>query len=529
MILIYTFLGSVFSALVFTPMVLGLAGRYGVVDIPNARGVHTRPVSHIGGVSIFISTMLVTIIAAYVYMHTTGLPDWGQMTALLLAGTFIFVIGFWDDVVNIRAIFKLAAQISAGLVVCLAGVRFSSINIRNVASFEMGWLGWPVSLLWIVAITNAVNLSDGLDGLAAGVSLIACAVIVSCVIGSGFTTIIILILAMMGSLGGFLFFNFHPAKIFMGDGGSQFIGFMIASVSLICLSRTGGMLVPATVIIALGVPIWDMGLAVVRRISERRSVFAPDRSHIHHRLIDMDFKQGQAVMLIYLVTSIATGLGMFMRVTGVTGSVVIYLCIQFIFLLFFRLVGAFSARELLTNLTQRYRTEREIKQEKECFEKAQLLFRRAESFEQWWKALCVTAANMRVNSFTLSFNERDLKPSIHWHGENGYWRRSRDRLEVSIPIFGNRFDLPAKLRLVICKNGSLESAGRKITLIARLMDQYGFDGLMREKERTQDHLTDSIPRDTLGSEANDAEFDSVSMRRPRQDKDVVVLSYETTR
>ncbi len=247
-----------------------------------------------------------------------------QVTALLGSAAFIFLLGLVDDLRHLPARFKLLAELAAAGTLCLVGVRIDEISLVDGYSVSLGWFGCPLTLLWVVGITNAVNLSDGLDGLAAGISAIACGVIAALAINSDNPMMAVFALSLVGSLSGFLVFNFHPAQIFMGDCGSLFLGFTIAASSVMCMTKSSaivGLTLPA---LALGIPIFDTLFSMLRRFLERRSLFAPDRRHFHHRLLEMGLHQRHAVMIIYVLTLLSSGLGLLMIVTQDIGALLIF-------------------------------------------------------------------------------------------------------------------------------------------------------------------------------------------------------------
>ena len=242
-----------------------------------------------------------------------------QIVVLLASATGVFLIGLIDDIRHLPVLPKFLVEVLGATALCLVGVRIDSIDFTGGQVLHLGWLGCPLTLLWIVGVTNAVNMSDGLDGLAAGVAAIACGVIaVFAIHGSTIHTglaqsndvmMALFSLALLGGLSGFLFFNFNPAKVFMGDCGSLFIGFTIASASVMCVSKSSalvGLTLPA---LALGIPIFDTLFSMLRRFLERRSLFAPDGSHFHHQLLRLGLNQRRAVIIIYAVTLVAAGSG----------------------------------------------------------------------------------------------------------------------------------------------------------------------------------------------------------------------------
>ena len=314
----FTFCVSLFAAVLLTPLVRWLAIRVGAVSAPRARDVHERAVPRLGGVAIagaFFAPLLgLAIIDTSVASTLKAQPQ--LALGLLVGGVGLGALGVADDTIGVRARTKLAVQLCAAVFAYAMGFRIEAVSIPLLGVWEMGIFALPVTALWIVGVVNAVNLIDGLDGLAAGVIFFAALTnFVIAVIGHQIFVAVVMA-AIMGAMVGFLFYNFNPAHIFMGDSGSYFLGYLLATASLTgAMQKTStavSLLVP---IVALGVPIFDTLFSMVRRTIERRSVFSPDRGHVHHRLIDMGITHRRAVMLLYgvsilmMVSAIAIALG----------------------------------------------------------------------------------------------------------------------------------------------------------------------------------------------------------------------------
>lgn len=283
-----------------TPVVKMLAHRVGAVDVPkDGRRMHNHPVARMGGLAIFFGFILSVLVFA---------PITRQLQGMLLGGVVIVVLGIFDDVYALRAKFKFVVQIMAALVAVYYGNIIEVLSNPNLFSsnpyWDLGILSIPITVLWIVAITNAVNLIDGLDGLAVGVSTISSMtlLVIALLVSEG--EVAILMAALAGSCIGFMPYNLNPAKIFMGDTGSTFLGFILAVVSIQGLFKFYTIISFAVPFLMLGLPIFDTCFAFVRRISHGQSPMSPDRSHVHHRLIDMGFNQKQAVAVLYVISAI---------------------------------------------------------------------------------------------------------------------------------------------------------------------------------------------------------------------------------
>lgn len=473
---ILVYLGSTLLALIITPLVMRLAQKLRIVSIPGNRHMHEEPISRIGGVAIFLSLTCIVIPALFFsdIIGRTFDDALSKTIIMLCAAAFIFLIGLIDDVKanGLPAGVKLLVQVIAAIVVCQAGITIKSLAITSRFTLDFGWFSWPLTVLWIVGITNAVNLSDGLDGLAAGISAIACGVIAIFALNSGNIVMAVFMFAMLGSLTGFLFFNFNPAKIFMGDCGSIFLGFTIASSSVLILTETPTFIGMALPVLALGIPIFDTLFSILRRFLERRSIFAADRRHFHHRLIDLGFKHHQAVIIIYTITLVTVGLGMLMLVTRPSISVIIFFCLLFMSIYVFHVVGAIRLRETIKGLRQKYKIKQEIQKEIRNFENAQLYFRQAQTFGQWWQAVLKTADVMGFSNLSLPLVHRDGSAYILNWRQNDQSVDPNDILKLNLPVQDRRAGPKLNLKIEIFRNTYLESAGRRIALFMRLMDEH---------------------------------------------------------
>ncbi len=289
--------------LISTPAVIALAKKTGAVDKPDARKVHKKPVPRIGGAAIFLGFMSAIILTAIMAKFQGEMLF--EVIGLIVSGTLMFLVGIVDDYKNLPAKVKLLGQIVAAAVLVLAfDVRIDFITDPFGDYIYLEWFAVPATLFWLVGITNTVNLIDGLDGLAAGVSLIAAGTIFLVAMEQNFFLITILTAALAGAAFGFLFYNTNPARIFMGDSGSLFLGFMLAGISVIGATKSTTTIALIVPILALGLPILDTTFAIVRRYRGGQPIFKPDKGHLHHRLLNLGFSQRQAVFLMYLFSAI---------------------------------------------------------------------------------------------------------------------------------------------------------------------------------------------------------------------------------
>ncbi len=471
---LHSCLGSACLALLITPVVIRLAHRIGAVDRPGIRAVHTQPVPRLGGVAVFLSAMgLITAVLFLGNSPREESPAAGvRLLTLLLAATFIFLIGLVDDLRGLTARLKLLVELLAAALLCSVGLEVQSLDMGDDLVLDLGGGGYLFTLLWIVGVTNAVNLSDGLDGLAAGVSAITCAALAIFAIHSNNWAAGVLTLALLGSLSGFLVFNFNPAKIFLGDCGSLFLGFMIAALSLWCAAPSGVFAALAIPALTLGIPILDTLFSMLRRFLDRRSLFAPDRSHFHHRLLDLGLPHRRAVLLIYLATLLAAGMSLLMIGRGARVSLAVVGGVLLLLVLLFRIVGAIRLRETLVRLQNRHAHARQEQQDRRTFEDLQLRFRQVRDAAQWRQAVCDAARHMDFAWISLTTTYPDGRTEKElWRGLQANFNPARI-ITMTIPLPAGTAGLLRQFEIAICADGSLEAANRRATLFGRLLDEY---------------------------------------------------------
>jgi UDP-GlcNAc:undecaprenyl-phosphate GlcNAc-1-phosphate transferase len=480
------YIGSLLLAALITPVLIRISRAVGICDNPDARKVHTSAIPHIGGTAIFLSMIVMVIPTLFLDNHIgeSFRKTQIQVITLLATGSFIFFVGLIDDLHKLRARYKLLAQVFAAVILYLAGVRIDVLNVANLFTLHLGLFSFPITILWFTAITNAVNLIDGLDGLAAGIATIACAVIAILAFHSCQPLMIVFMLALLGGLSGFLFFNFNPARIFMGDCGSMFLGFTIASASVMCGMKSKTIVALALPALALGLPIFDTIFSILRRYLQRRGIMSPDRSHMHHRLLDMGLHHRHAVIIMYAMTILTAGLGTFMIYTRNVQTIMIFVCILLLLILAFSIIGSVNLRETIKGLQKRHAITNQMKQERESFESVQLQFCRARTFDQWWQSVCLAARHMNFATISMSVTNRDGTKRILTLGREGEQSEPQNIVKMVVPIRDRRVGPHLELKAKVHSDGSLESAGRRITLFARLMEEYGIAHLKNETKNT---------------------------------------------
>lgn len=318
---------SIVIAYITTPLAIRFAKKIGAVDIPkDGRRMHDHPIPLLGGLSIIAAFVAVSICCGQTRV---------LVPQILPGAAIIAVLGIIDDRKKLHAWPKLLVQCIAAGIAVLSGVRISAINLFGNSGFGLGALTIPITILWIVGITNAVNLIDGLDGLAAGVSTIASLSMLSVALLRGQFAVAIFTAALAGGCIGLLPYNRNPARVFMGDTGATFLGFTLSIISIQGLFKYYAAASFALPLLILGLPIFDTASAIVRRLWEGKSPFSADRNHLHHKLIDMGLSQKQAVRSLYAVSTVLGIIAFLFALFGVNiGLHFLFIGIIFIVLIY---------------------------------------------------------------------------------------------------------------------------------------------------------------------------------------------------
>jgi UDP-GlcNAc:undecaprenyl-phosphate GlcNAc-1-phosphate transferase len=316
-----------------TPLIGKLALAAGVVDKPGGRKVHDGPIPSWGGLGIFLG-----FVVAAVYL----LPLEHELVGLILGGALILVLGMIDDWKELSPLGKLLGQIAAATVMVLFGVTVRFVTNPFGGIIHLGVFSIPLTIGWIVAITNALNLVDGLDGLAAGIATIAASTVAVVAFGQHNPEVGFCAVLLAASSLGFLPHNFHPAKIFMGDTGSLFLGFILASLSVFGLTKSATAFSIILPILILGIPIFDMLFAIVRRVLKGQHIYTADRDHLHYRLLAVGLTHRQTVVVIYLVNLLLGGSAILLTYLTTDQGLVVLLCLLSAILYAANKVGLFA-------------------------------------------------------------------------------------------------------------------------------------------------------------------------------------------
>ncbi len=285
-----------------TPLAKKVAFKVGAIAKPRKRDMHSVPIPRMGGIAIFAGFMITFLIVIW----SLPIVNLKQVLGIFLGCSMIFLLGFFDDMYELPAKPKFLIQILAATVVALCDIRidFFSIPFIGDSAYETTFFSIPATVIWIVALTNAVNLIDGLDGLAAGISSIASLCLMVLSISTGDPRGALLTATLAGSCMGFLPYNFNPASIFMGDTGSTFLGFTLGITSVMGLLKGYTIATIFVAVLVLGLPIFDTSFAILRRLLAGKPIMSPDRGHLHHRLVDKGYTQKQAVVTLYGISGI---------------------------------------------------------------------------------------------------------------------------------------------------------------------------------------------------------------------------------
>ena len=291
----FPFMLAMFVSYVLTPYIKKLAFKIGAVDRPDNRKVHKKIMPRLGGLAIYIAFMIGCVASMEITWDIFG---------ILLGGTLIVALGVADDVYQLPAKVKLLGQIAAACVLVIFDIRIEWVNNPLGGYFYLDMLSMPFTIFWVISFTNVVNLIDGLDGLAAGVSAIASLTVILVAVQMGYFHVAVLTAALAGAIIGFIRYNFNPATIFMGDTGSMFIGYMLAAISVYGAVKTAATIALIVPAIALGLPILDTAFAIMRRYVNGRPIFQPDKGHLHHRLLATGMSHKETVLFMYGITAV---------------------------------------------------------------------------------------------------------------------------------------------------------------------------------------------------------------------------------
>lgn len=458
-------------ALMLTPLAIRFAKTYNVYDLPDSRKVHSNPIPRLGGVAIFLASLF-SYFAAGLFLKSEQQALFESTRPLVMGATLMFLVGFWDDIRNLSAKKKLSFELLATLYLCSSGYRVETCVVFGTEIVFPVWFSWALSIVWIVGLTNAINLTDGLDGLAAGVSAMVCSFLAIICFIAGHIGLCLLLLTVSGSLMGFLVFNSNPAKIFLGDSGSLFLGFVLAGTSIM-IAHNGTLNQYMLLLASFMLPLLDTLLIMFKRYIDRRSIFSPDQNHFHHRLLNFGCRHQQAVLVIYGITFAGLLCGLVVIYVQPWISIVVCGSLMFAVLMIFNCVGAFHLKEISEGIRKKMTLNSQIKNELSEYETIELSFRRARTLPEWWNASCLAAERLHIAQLTLSIDtSAGTISACEWKSKE-YGLMTEGLFSMTVPVLNQSGGSRYSLRVDIQPNRSFESSGRIMTLFSRLIDKYG--------------------------------------------------------
>lgn len=305
---------SLIVTLLVTPLVGRVSTRLGLVDAPGGRKVHVRSVPRLGGLAVCLAAAASIAVTLSFTTTTFEQPLWETLKPLVIAGAIIFAVGLVDDIRGLGAGSKLLLELAASVVIMSSGLLIERVTLLGL-TIPLGWMTWPITAAWLVGMTNAFNLIDGIDGLASGIAVLAGAACGAILVVRGHDAEALLLASFVGAAAGFLFFNFSPASIFLGDSGSLVFGFLLAATAITGWQKGATALATGVPLLIFALPIADSALALARRSiappSDGRSIrnvlrqiAQPDREHIHHRLLALGWSVRRTVLVLYLISAI---------------------------------------------------------------------------------------------------------------------------------------------------------------------------------------------------------------------------------
>lgn len=380
---------SFFASVFLTPRVARLAHRLGWLDQPNARKVHAVPTPRLGGVAIMISFGLALLPLFFIDSAVTQklrqqLP---QLESIAAALGIIFLLGILDDIVGVPPTIRLLVEVGCSIWVFFHGIAIGSVTNPVGNFWATGIWSLPLTVLWLVGITNACNLVDGIDGLAAGVALFAIFTLALMSALAGNIALIALLAALAGATAGFLLFNFHPASIFLGDSGSLSLGFTLASLSVLWGEKGSVAIAVVGPILLLGLPILDMGLAIARRYFSGVPIFTSDRDHIHHRLLRLGLSTRRVVLILYGVCFVFSAMTLLLAHAQVGAALFILIAVLGVAWVMLSRLGYYEIGEINLTLRRGLLEQHNIIRQRVQLRKATEVIERAKDFEELWNSI----------------------------------------------------------------------------------------------------------------------------------------------
>ena len=479
-------LAAAFLTWLMSPLCAGMARRLGIVDSPDVRKRHRAATPYFGGVAVFAGIAASLVVASGLASSDPAEAGFASLDrpllALLSGAGVIFALGLLDDVRPVRARYKMLLQGGVAVWMWSAGIRLESVPlIESAFSLNCSYLSLPLTVLWIVGITNAVNLIDGLDGLAAGIGAIAAAAIAYVAFQLQQQAVGLVLAALAAALVGFLVHNRHPARLFLGDAGSLLIGFLLATCAVTTTSNASDISALGVPLLALAVPILDLSFTVIRRLMERRGIFSPDRNHVHYRLQGIGFTHGQAVTILWAESGALTVVALLPLwfAASPTQQATTFVVVALAHLAFFRFAGAVRLRESIRAFRAAARRTQDARRRQREYDNLDLQFRQAHTLDTWWHALEHSAERLGCVSVQLELPRRTGGAVTRG------WRdgeRARSVVQTTLEIPDRRSDQALRLHVGLASE-SLEGAAESVAVLSKLLDRYPASQLGKDEWR----------------------------------------------
>jgi UDP-GlcNAc:undecaprenyl-phosphate GlcNAc-1-phosphate transferase len=433
---------SALIAFLATPYAMKLGVRIGALDHPGGRKVHDKVTPRCGGVSIYVAFFVPFLLLLIFKTDVTDLVEWDRLSrGFVVCSTLLLAVGLLDDVRGMRAPVKLSIQIGVGLIAWWAGFQINVVALPYLGAVDLSMFGLPVTILWFVAIINAINLIDGLDGLATGTALFVSITLAIVSLLRDNYLAGLLFATFSGALLGFLRYNFNRASIFLGDSGSYLIGFVLAALGIGTSQKSSVTVAILIPVIALGLPLMDMALATFRRFVFGTEIFTPDRKHIHHRLLDLGYSPRRATLLLFGITIL---LGLTALVTENLRDDKVGLILAGLTILSVLGVKKLGYLEHFTAESffgwfADISDEVGIRKERRAFLSQQMAICGSENIYQFWNHLLTAAENIHVDAVSLelaseSFGGNQV-PRLEWKNASlGEVEAEDEVLRIEIPL-----------------------------------------------------------------------------------------------
>lgn len=420
----YVFISALCCALFFTPLARRFAHHFHIIKRPTDRDLHSLPTPRIGGIALYLSFILALATSLFLETKVSILLYDPRYLVIFVGATGMFITGLIDDIYGLKPSTKLISQIIMSLLTWYGGVQITVLSASLSSGFDLGWLSLPITVFWIVLVTNSINLIDGLDGLAAGVVLfVSMTMLLLCVLNQNYITAIGFT-ALAGTVLGFLRYNFNPASIFMGDCGSYFLGYTIAALSIMGSVKgqtTFAMLIP---FLALGIPIFDALLAPLRRFARGKKLFNPDSDHLHHRLLKSVEGHRNAVLILYLLTVILSASAFSLVYIKDERAAFILLIPAAVLFFLFRKIGYINylSTDQIYDWIQNLRNSFWLERDNRTFLDSQIAIKNARTIEEMWLAASQAFSFLQLNKAILTlpaelFSEQEKSESYRWNSK----------------------------------------------------------------------------------------------------------------